>query len=69
MMKIMLTDNVKGRKMQSDGTYKKRVQSGRPVNAQEIFMEEAIGATSQIEKKKKKRTGIFSRVYMRLFGR
>ena len=37
-LNIMLADNVKARKMLSDGTYRKKVQGERTVNAQGTFM-------------------------------
>ena len=43
-LNVMLADNVKARKMLSDGTYRKKVQGDRPVNAQETFMKEALNA-------------------------
>ena len=43
-LNIMLADNVKARKMLSDGTYRKKVQGERTVNAQETFMKEALNA-------------------------
>lgn len=43
-LNVMLADNVKARKMPSDGTYRKKVQGERTVNAQETFMKEALNA-------------------------
>ena len=43
-LKVMLSDNVKARQMDSDGTYRKKKQDGTPVNAQETFMKEAVNA-------------------------
>ena len=43
-LNVMLADNVKARKMLSDGTYRKKIQGDRPVNAQETFMKEALNA-------------------------
>ncbi len=43
-LNVMLADNVKARKMLSDGTYRKKVQGERTVNAQETFMKEALNA-------------------------
>lgn len=57
-LNVMLADNVKARKMLSDGTYRKKVQGDRYVNAQEIFMKEALNArrpTAEINKKEKGR--------------
>ena len=68
-LNVMLADNVKARKMLSDGTYRKKVQGERPVNAQETFMKEALNARrpSAVVHKKEKETllgkifGIFRR--------
>ena len=43
-LNVMLSDNVKARKILSDGTYRKKVQGDRIVNAQETFMKEALNA-------------------------
>ena len=43
-LNVMLSDNVKARKMLSDGTYRKKVRGDRIVNAQETFMKEALNA-------------------------
>lgn len=43
-LNIMLSDNVKARKMLADGTYRKKPEGAVQVNAQEIFMKEALNA-------------------------
>lgn len=43
-LKIMLSDNVKARRMLNDGSYEKKKDSDRPVNAQETFMKQALNA-------------------------
>lgn len=43
-LNVMLNDNVKARVLQSDGTYVRKEQTGKVVNAQEIFMTEAMKA-------------------------
>ena len=43
-LQVMLSDNVKARRMGSDGTYRKKKQDGELVNAQEIFMRDALNA-------------------------
>ncbi len=43
-LRVMLSDNVKARRMASDGTYRKKKQDGEPVNAQETFMKTALNA-------------------------
>ena len=68
-LNVMLSDNVKARKMLSDGTYRKKVQGDRIVNAQETFMKEALNArrpAGPVHKKEKeslldKLFGIFRR--------
>lgn len=42
LLKVMLSDNVKARILTSDGTYKKKEIREREVNAQEVFMREAL---------------------------
>ena len=44
-IKIMLSDNVKGRFLQKDGTYIKKPAGGVPVDSQQVFMERALRAT------------------------
>ena len=41
-LKIMLSDNVKARIMQKDGTYMKRTGGIKAVDSQAVFMEEAL---------------------------
>ena len=41
MLSIYLADNVKARRMNSDGSYKLVPSSGEPLNAQEWFLEQA----------------------------
>ncbi len=68
-LNVMLADNVKARKMLSDGTYRKKMQGDRSVNAQETFMKEALNARrpAAVVHKKEKETllgkifGIFRR--------
>lgn len=68
-LNVMLADNVKARRMLSDGTYRKKPQGERAVNAQEIFMKEALNArrpAAAVHKKEKesllgKIFGIFRR--------
>lgn len=63
-LKVMLSDNVKARQMDSDGTYRKKSQEGAPVNAQETFMREALSANraSAAAEKKEKRS-LLARVF------
>lgn len=54
-LKIMLSDNVKARVMQKDGTYTKRKikdeSSGKMIDSQAVFMEEALQAAEEVQKK------------------
>ena len=59
---IMLADNVKAREMEIDGTYHKKSINGKVVNAQEIFMKEALEAKGPDVSEKKKRESILARV-------
>ena len=43
-LQVMLSDNVKARQMASDGTYRKKRTGEKDINAQEIFMKEALNA-------------------------
>ena len=48
-LKIMLSDNVKARIMQKDGTYMKRTGGIKAVDSQAVFMEEAMKAAEEAE--------------------
>ena len=54
-LKVMLSDNVKARVMQKDGTYTKRKlkdeSSGKLIDSQAVFMEEALKAAEEMQKK------------------
>lgn len=54
-LKVMLSDNVKARVMQKDGTYMKRKMkdgtSGKMIDSQAVFMEEALKAAEEVQKK------------------
>lgn len=52
-MEVMLMDNVKARIMKNDGTYMKKPVSNQPVNAQAVFMKEAMQAKRQIRQQGK----------------
>ena len=73
-LKVMLSDNVKARIMQKDGTYTKRVtgekMAGKAIDSQAVFMEEAIKAAEEVQKKEtmkpKKKVGLLSR-FLRMF--
>lgn len=42
LLKVMLSDNVKARSLQSDGTYIMKEKGEKQINSQEIFMREAL---------------------------
>lgn len=54
-LKVMLSDNVKARVMQKDGIYTKRKikdeSSGKMIDSQAVFMEEALKAAEEVQKK------------------
>lgn len=52
-LKIMLSDNVKARVMQPDGTYAKRKITDKAIDSQAVFMEEAIEAAKTAGQKEK----------------
>lgn len=58
-LKVMLSDNVKARVMQKDGTYTKRKikdeSSGKMIDSQAVFMEEALKAAEEVQKKEQAR--------------
>ena len=58
LLKVMLSDNVKARILTKDGTYRKREQGAREVNAQEVFMQEALRET----KERKREPQVFRRL-------
>lgn len=64
-LKVMLSDNVKARQMDSDGTYRKKKQEGTLINAQETFMKEALNARRPASSSHKKEKGTF---LVRVFG-
>ncbi len=64
MLLTMMKDNVKGREMSSDGTYHKIPVAGAEVNAQEIFMKEALNA-KPIETKPEVKKSWLQRLFSR----
>lgn len=54
LLKVMLSDNVKARILTSDGTYKKKEIGEREVNAQEVFMREALQERSSEKRREPK---------------
>lgn len=73
-LELCISDNVKARVMQSDGTYKKKEGSKKMINSQEVFMREALKAgewEAQAERqqpKPAKKLSIFRR-FLNLFRR
>lgn len=55
-LKVMLSDNVKARQMDSTGAYRKKKQDAALVNAQETFMKEALNARRPAAVSGKRRT-------------
>lgn len=57
MLHVMLSDNVKARRMTSDGTYQKIQHTEQEAtNSQEIFMEEALRASEKVKMQSEKVT-------------
>lgn len=62
-LKVMLADNVKAREMRNDGSYRKKREAERQVNAQETFMKEALKAgQNAAAAEAKNKTGLIGRV-------
>ncbi len=68
-LKVMLADNVKARRMASDGIYKKKKPDGRQINAQETFMKEAVNARRPARTVKKREKSALLDKVMGLFGK
>ena len=49
MLQVMLEDNVKARILDSSGNYRKKEQKGQMVDAQEVFMQEAVRDAAQVK--------------------
>lgn len=54
-LKVMLSDNIKARVLQSDGSYRKKEQKEPFVDSQAVFMEEALHAERKLTERKKTR--------------
>lgn len=54
MIYVMLEDNVKARALDSSGNYQKKEQTGQPVDAQEVFMQEAVQEAVRVKKPAKR---------------
>lgn len=60
---VMLSDNIKGRVMQPDGTYRKLIGGDELVDSQEVFIKEALHAKRPEPKKK---SNVMDRIRMLL---
>lgn len=54
MIQVMLEDNVKARALDSSGNYQEIEQTGQPVDAQEVFMQEAVQEAVRVKKPEKR---------------
>ena len=54
ILKVMLSDNIKGRKLQNNGIYTKKEQKEPFINSQEVFMREAMFKGRSVKKKEEK---------------
>lgn len=54
ILKVMLSDNIKGRKLQNNGIYTKKEQKEPFINSQEVFMREAMFKGRSVKKKEDK---------------
>lgn len=61
-LKVMLSDTLKAREMTQDGSYRKKESGGQQIDAQEVFMKEAVNARRPAEQKKGKE-GLLRRVF------
>ncbi len=68
-LKIMLSDNVKARLMQRDGTYIKRRNGEHAVDSQAVFMEEAKKAAAVVQKKESAKSKLKKGWIARIFHR
>lgn len=68
-LNVMLRDNVKARRMTSDGTYRRKRIDGRPVIAQEEFMKAAVNAAQPLPEVKKNAGKTFFGRILGLFRR
>ena len=59
-LKVMLSDNIKARVLQRDGTYQKREQTEPFVDSQAVFMEEALQNSRKPAEPKK--TGFMEKI-------
>lgn len=66
MLNVMLSDNVKAREMQSDGTYALKEKNGEEIIAQEVFMKEAMSEEKGKEAPKKTFLGRMQEFFAKL---
>ncbi len=64
LLEMMLADNIKARKMLSDGSYIPKMQNGKEIIAQELFMKEAM---NHLPKKEKEEISIWRKI-LQFFG-
>ena len=65
MLKVMLSDNVKGRFLQNDGKYYPKTAGERTVNAQEIFMQRALKQAERKENEKIEKQSFIRKLFYR----
>ena len=61
-LKVMLSDNIKARILQKDGTYKKRELTEPYIDSQAVFMDEMIRAAEKTKERPKKKKGLLSKI-------
>ena len=68
-LRIMWSDNVKARRLQSDGSYARLPQSGERIDSQEQLMRTAILAAEDASRKQsEEKESLWERVHHRLFS-
>ncbi|MCI5525520.1 MAG: polyphosphate kinase 1 [Dorea sp.] len=61
-LKVMLSDNIKARILQKDGTYRKRELTEPYIDSQAVFMDEMIRAAEKTKERPKKKKGLLSKI-------
>ena len=61
-LKVMLSDNIKARILQKDGTYRKRELTEPYIDSQAVFMDEKIRAAEKTKERPKKKKGLLSKI-------
>ena len=59
---VMLSDNIKARILQKDGTYRKRELTEPYIDSQAVFMDEMIRAAEKTKERPKKKKGLLSKI-------